>query len=270
MRPAVIALLCLAAADGCRRAPPAARPLILATTTSTQDSSLLDALLPAFERAQGIQVKVVAVGTGEALAMGARGDADVLLVHARAAEDDFMRRGLGARRLDVMHNDFVLVGPPQDPAAAKGTDAAQALRRIAAAGATFASRGDRSGTHVKEQELWRLAGVAAEGRPWHLSTGQGMAETARLASEKRAYALVDRATWLATRGTLDLGVVVAGDPRLFNPYGVIVVDPARFRRVNGPAAQAFARFLVAPATQRLIADFGVARYGEPLFVPDAR
>jgi tungstate transport system substrate-binding protein len=267
----VAAVLLAAAACSCRReAPAAARPMILATTTSTQDSGLLDVLLPRFEAAHQVQVKVIAVGTGEALAMGARGDADVLLVHARKAEDAFMARGDGALRLDVMHNDFLLIGPPADPAKAKGLDPVAALKRVAGSGSFFASRGDKSGTHVKELELWKAAGVAPEGQPWYLSAGQGMAETARIATEKRAYTLTDRATWLTLGKRLDLAVVSEGDARLFNPYGVIVVNPQKFPKVRAEAATAFARWLVAPEAQRLIGEFGVDRFGQRLYTPDAR
>jgi tungstate transport system substrate-binding protein len=260
----------IVAAGACRRASPASGAIVLATTTSTQDSGLLDELLPIFQRESGIAVRVVAVGTGEALAMGTRGDADVLLVHSRAAEDAFMRRGDGTLRLDVMHNDFVLVGPPADPAGAGGRDAVAGLQRIAAARAPFASRGDESGTHRKEQELWRLAAIETRDAPWIISTGQGMAETARVASERRAYTLIDRATWLAIHGTLDLRVVIEGDRRLFNPYGVIVVSRARHPRVNAVGAEAFARWLTSPPVQRRIGAFGLDRFGERVFIPDAR
>ncbi|MFH0901969.1 MAG: substrate-binding domain-containing protein [Pseudomonadota bacterium] len=259
-----------------------ASEIILATTTSTQDTGLLDDLVPLFGRESGIRVKAVAVGTGEAIAMGGRGDADVLLVHSRKAEDEFMAKGLGTLRLEVMHNDFVLLGPADDPADVKNTSpgtspgassgadrgAGKAFARIAAKGALFVSRGDGSGTHKKEQELWTAAGTNPDGA-WYVSTGQGMGETLRMASEKRAYTLADRGTWLAQRNTLDLQIVSEGDSRLANPYGVIVVSPARFPKVNAAAAEAFARWLVAPAVQRRIGDFGVARFGQPLFIPDA-
>jgi tungstate transport system substrate-binding protein len=261
-------LAMLVLATGCGTQSPPARELILATTTSTQDSGFLDDLVPRFERETGIRVKVVAVGTGEALAMGERGDADVLLVHARAAEDEFMRKGLGKLRLDVMHNDFVLLGPADDPAGAAGAPVTEALGRIARGSAAFASRGDRSGTHKKEEALWAAAGVTPSGA-WYLSTGQGMGETLRIANEKPAYTLADRGTWLAQKSTLALRVVSEGDPRLANPYGVIVVDPARFPRVNGAGAEAFARWLVTPAVQRRIGEFGVGRFGQALFFPDA-
>jgi tungstate transport system substrate-binding protein len=273
----LVAALALVAAAGCTRdqprapgaAAPADRALILATTTSTQDSGLLDVLLPRFEAAHTLKVKVIAVGTGEALAMGARGDADVLLVHARAAEDAFMARGDGSLRLDVMYNDFLLIGPAADPAKAKGLDPVAAFKRIAESGSLFASRGDKSGTHVKELSLWKAAGVEPAGKPWYLSAGQGMAETARIATEKRAYTLTDRATWLTLRKGLDLVPASEGDKRLFNPYGVIVVNPRKFPKVRAEAAERFARWLVTPETQKLIGEFGVDRFGQRLFVPDA-
>jgi tungstate transport system substrate-binding protein len=244
--------------------------VILATTTSTQDSGLLDDLVPIFEKQTGIKVKVIAVGTGEALAMGRRGDADVLLVHARSAEDAFMAAGFGSLRRDVMHNDFVLVGPAADPAKVRGFPIQTALKQIAGASALFATRGDGSGTHSRELALWRQAGFDPPNGAWYLSTGQGMGETARIASEKAAYLLIDRGTFLALRSVLSLAVVCEGGPDLRNPYGVIVVNPERFPGVHAEEARALADWLVSPATQRLIGQFGKARFGEPLFVPDAR
>ncbi|MBI4705340.1 MAG: substrate-binding domain-containing protein [Deltaproteobacteria bacterium] len=243
--------------------------IILATTTSTQDSGLLEVLLPRFRHSQGIEVKMVAVGTGEALAMGSRGDADVLLVHAPAKEAEFMARGDGSLRLAVMHNDFVLVGPAEDPAAVKGLDAVEALRRIAARASPFASRGDRSGTHQKELDLWKKAGLEVDKAPWRLVTGQGMGETLRVAAEKRAYTFADRGTYLALRATLDLVLLCEGGAALLNPYAVIVVSPSKFPRVHAREAEAFARWLVGPEAQKSIGELGVAKYGEPLFVPDA-
>jgi len=247
-----------------------ARAIVLATTTSTQDSGLLDVLVPAFRKSQGIEIKVVALGTGEALAMGSRGDADVLLVHAPAKELEFMARGDGSLRLAVMHNDFVLVGPPDDPAGTKGLDIIEALGRIAERARPFASRGDRSGTHTKEMELWKKAGREVEQAPWRLSTGQGMGETLRVATEKRAYVLADRGTFLAQRKTLDLVVLSEGSAALLNPYAVIVVSPTKFPNVRGMEAEAFARWLVGREAQTLIDGFGVEKFGERLFVPDAR
>ena len=254
--------------------PCAAQPsLILSTTTSTQDSGLLDDLLPRFEKATGIRVKTIAVGSGEALAMGRRGDADVLLVHSKAAEDEFMAQGFGSLRLDVMHNDFVLVGPPKDPAGVKGLATADALRQIAGKGALFASRDDRSGTHARELDLWKRAGVDPHGKPWYIATGQGMGETLTLSNEKGAYTLSDRATWLAQKSKLpNLAIVVGGtkieenaDTTLFNPYGVIPVNPAKHPNVNRALAEKFALWLTSPETQKLIASFGVDKFGQSLF-----
>lgn len=263
LRPALAALLLLAP-----QAVRAQEKIVLATTTSTADTGLLDHLLPAFEAKAKVKVKVIAVGTGEALAMGRRGDADVLLVHSRKAEDAFMADGMGSLRLDVMHNDFLLVGPPADPAKSKGLPILEALKRIHAGGAAFVSRGDDSGTHKKEQELMKAAGVSA-GFPGFLSSGQGMGESARIASEKRAYLLIDRGTYLALKKTLDLVPVSEGSRELFNPYGVIVVNPARHPKVKATSAEAFARWLVTPDAQRSIGEFGRERFGQPLFFPDA-
>jgi len=242
--------------------------IILATTTSTADTGLLDHLLPVFEARAKVKVKVIAVGTGEALAMGRRGDADVLLAHSRAAEDVFMAERWGSLRLDVMHNDFVLAGPASDPAKAKGQPIVEALRRIQATGEVFVSRGDESGTHKKEQELWKAAGVAPMGKAF-ISTGQGMGESARVASEKRAYILMDRGTFLALRKSLDMVVLSEGSQELLNPYGVIVVNPAKHPKVKAKAAEAFARWLVSPEAQALIGEFGRKQHGQPLFFPDA-
>ena len=244
--------------------------LILATTTSTQDSGLLDVLLPAFQAQTQIQVKSIAVGSGEALAMGKRGDADVLLVHSKAAEDVFMADGFGALRLDVMYNDFIVVGPPADPAKIKGSDAIEAFKKISAATAPFVSRGDQSGTHKKELDLWKKAGVDPAGKPWYIDAGQGMGETVRIASEKRAYTLIDRGTYLALNSTLDLSIVSEGAKDLLNTYRVIVVNPEKHPKVHVQAARKFAEWLVTPETQKLIGEFGRDKYGQPLFVPDAK
>jgi tungstate transport system substrate-binding protein len=249
---------------------PARAPLILACTTSTQDTGILDVLLPAFTAKHHVLVKAIAVGSGEALAMGRRGEADVLLVHSPAAESEFMAEGHGELRLDVMYNDFVLVGPAGDPARIGGVDAVEALRRIAATGAPFVSRGDQSGTHQREQELWRKAGVAPAGKGWYVSTGQGMAETARIAAEKRAYTLIDRGTWLALSARLGLPVLCEGGADLRNSYRVIVVSPTLHPKVHAREARLFARWLVSPPAQKLIGQFRRAEFGRSLFVPDAR
>lgn len=258
------ALLALACA-----ALPAQTRIILATTTSTADTGLLDHLLPAFQARTGIAVKPIAVGTGEALAMGRRGDADVLLVHSRKAEDAFMAEGFGSLRFDVMHNDFLLIGPGGDPAKAKGLPPAEALKRIAAAQAPFVTRGDDSGTHKKELDLWKAAQVAPAGA-WYLATGQGMGESTRIADQKQAYLLIDRGTYLALRKTISLVPVVEGAKELFNPYGVIVVNPAKHPRTRFAEAKRFAEWLVSEEGQALISGFGKERFGSPLFFPDAR
>ncbi len=245
------------------------RAVVLATTTSTQDSGLLDLLVPMFEKESGYSVRTVAVGTGQALALGDRGEADVVLVHAPALEREYLARGHLVNRRLVMHNDFVVVGPPGDPAGIAGmARAAAALGRIAARGARFVSRGDESGTHAKEKALWRAAGLTPRG-DWYIESGQGMGTTLVLASEKGAYTLSDRATYLAFRRRLRLDVVVEGDAPLLNVYHVLEVDPTRFPRVNGAGGRAFADFLVSPRIQAVIGRFGAERYGQPLFVPDA-
>jgi tungstate transport system substrate-binding protein len=240
--------------------------MLLATTTSTRDSGLLDELLPTFEEASGCSVKTLAVGSGEAMELGARGDADALLVHSPAAEEEFMADGHGASREPVMHNDFVIVGPADDPALiAKAGSGPAALADIAGAKDTFASRADESGTHAKELELWDAAGVEPDGS-WYVETGQGMGETLTIADQKEAYTLSDRGTFLATEN-LDSELLVEGGEELLNPYHVIVVSGDD---VNTPCAQEFSSWITSPGTQQSIADFGVAEYGEPLFFPDAQ
>ncbi len=246
--------------------------VILATTTSVQDSGLLDVLVPLFEQRTGYRVKPVAVGTGAALAMAERGEADVVLVHAPEAEREFMARGYGAERLLVMHNDFVVVGPPDDPAGIRGLSSApDALRKIAAAEVTWVSRDDRSGTDQLEKRLWREAGLSAKGARWYVTSGQGMGATLTLADQKRAYTLSDRGTFLAYRDRVDLDVLVEGDPLLLNLYHVITINPARFpqEQINAEGGRAFAQFLLSPEVQQVIAEFGREQFGQPLFVPDA-
>lgn len=243
--------------------------LILATTTSTQDSGLLDVLIPRFEAQSGYQVKTIAVGSGQALKMGEEGNADVLLVHSPGAEEAFMQAGWGKDRARVMHNDFVLLGPPADPAQIRGLDVTTALRRVAEKGALFVSRGDDSGTHALEVSLWRRLNVNPHGQPWYLETGQGMGNTLMVAAEKQAYTLSDRGTFLAYRTNVALEVLVEGDSELQNLYHVITVNPERWPQVNYAGAVAFMTFLVHPETQNLIATFGVEQYGQPLFFPDA-
>ncbi len=255
-------------------APTAPRPanpeLILATTTSTQDSGLLDALIPLFEKQTGYVVKPIAVGSGQAMAMGERGEADVLLVHSPDAELKFMAAGHGFNRRLVMHNDFIIIGPSGDPAKIKGTTAAiEALKRIAAAQALFISRGDNSGTDALEKKLWGQAGGVPKGKAWYQETGQGMGATLGIADEKNGYTISDRATYLARKQGLGLEILVEKDRPLLNIYHVIQVTPAKSSRINAAGAQAFSDFMVAAATQKLIGEFGVDKFGAPLFFPDA-
>ena len=251
--------------------------LRLATTTSTADSGLLDAILPDFEAANNARVDVVAVGTGQAIEIGQAGDADVILVHARAREDAFIEEGHGTARYDVMYNDFILVGPADDPAGVQGmATAAEALTAIAAAEASFASRGDDSGTHTKELSLWEKAGITPEG-DWYNSLGQGMGETLTFANESVAYTLTDRGTYLSMRDNLPNLVVVVGgesiaengDSSLLNPYGVIPVNPDKSEAINAELAQAFAEWITSPEVQAMIGEYGVETFGQPLFYPDA-
>ncbi|MBI5231264.1 MAG: extracellular solute-binding protein [Coriobacteriales bacterium] len=247
--------------------------VILASTTSTQDSGLFDVLIPAFEKADPeYQIKVIAVGTGEALKLGESKDADVLLVHAKADEEKFVAAGNGTERKDVMYNDFLIVGPKSDPAGVNGsTDTTAAMKAIADAGkagkATFVSRGDDSGTNKKELKLWTAAGVEPTTTvdKWYESTGQGMGETLKIASEKDGYTLVDRATYLSMQDTLDLGILLEKDKGLLNQYGVIVVTDAK----NQPGGQAFADWIVSPEGQKVIGEFGVEEFKQQLFVPNA-
>ena len=248
------------------------RDVILATTTSTQDSGLLDVLVPLFEEQTGYQVKTVSVGTGAALALGARGESDVVLVHAPASEVQWMAQGNGTERLLVMHNDFLLVGPADDPAHVKGTASAlDALKQIASAGAPFVSRGDNSGTQQLELSLWQKDGISPKGQPWYIESGTGMGQTLTIADERQAYTISDRATWLAFTGKIQLPIVVERDPVLLNVYHVMPVNPAKFPGVpiNAAGGKAFADFMVAPSTQKVIGDFGRDKYGQALFVPDA-
>ncbi len=247
---------------------PAPTNLILATTTSTADTGLLDYLLPMFEKKYNVKVKPIAVGTGEAIAMGQRGEADVLLVHSRTNEDKFMAEGYGSVRKDVMYNDFVLIGPKNDPAGAKGQTPAKAFAAIANAKAPFVSRGDNSGTHNKEKSIWTKAAVTPSG-DWFIVTGQGMGESTKIANEKQAYILIDRGTYLSLKKTLTLEIKVEGQKELFNPYGVIIVNPAKFTRVNSKDAQKFVDWITSADIQKLIGEFGVKKYGQALFTPSA-
>lgn len=246
------------------------RFITIASTTSTEQSGLFGHLLPAFMARTGIAARVVAVGTGQALRLGERGDADVVLVHDEASELKFVADGFGVERREVMYNDFVVVGPKSDPAGARGRDAAAALSRIAAAGRPFASRGDDSGTHKAELRLWREAGVEPKSGAgaWYRETGSGMGPTLNIAAAMDAYALTDRGTWLSFKNRQDLEILVEGDNRLFNQYGVTLVNPARHPHVKAADGRAFIDWLTGPEGQRAIAEFKIG--AEPLFFPNAR
>jgi tungstate transport system substrate-binding protein len=250
----------------------AGKTVILATTTSTQDSGLLDVLVPLFEKETGYVVKTISVGSGQAMALGRKGEADVLLVHSPAAEQQLVQEGFGVNRRLVMHNDFVLLGPPADPGRIRGAATTkEALARIVEKGALFVSRGDDSGTHAKEKGLWKAAGISPAGQKWYQETGLGMGETLNVASEKGGYALADRGTFLARNkaSPLRLQILVEGEPLLLNVYHVIEVNPARWPKVNAAGARAFADFVVSTRAQEIIGRFGVEKVGAPLFVPDA-
>lgn len=246
------------------------KSIILATTTSTQDSGLLDVLIPIFEKKTGYFVKTIAVGSGQAMAMGQKGEADVLLVHSPAAEKKFVAEGYGINRRIVMHNDFVIVGPPEDSAKIKGTkSASEAFKKIASTQALFLSRGDESGTHVKEMDIWKKAVVNPEGEKWYQQTGLGMGQTLSVAAEKKGYTLTDRGTYLAFKKNLGLDILVEGDAILLNVYHVIEVNPAKWPKVNVAGGKVFADFMVSRETQEIIKTFGVDKFGSPFFFPDA-
>jgi tungstate transport system substrate-binding protein len=253
-------------------AAPQSQPktIILATTTSTQDTGLLDTLIPLFEKKTGYMVKTIAVGSGQAMAMGTKGEADVLLVHSPAAEEKFMANGMGINRKLIMHNDFVVVGPANDPARVKGSKVTtDAFKKIAAAQALFLSRGDNSGTNAKEKAIWKAAGINPEGEKWYQQTGLGMGQTLNIAAEKKGYTLTDRGTYLSLKKNLNLDIVSEGDAILLNIYHCIEVNPAKWPKVNIAGAKAFNDFMVAKETQAIIKTFGVDKYGAPLFFPDA-
>lgn len=244
--------------------------IILATTTSTQDSGLLDALLPVFQKQSGYFVKTIAVGSGQAIAMGAKGEADVLLVHSPGDEKKFMDEGGGLRRQLIMHNDFIIVGPAVDPAGLKAAHSApEAFKKIAGTKSLFMSRGDKSGTHAKEKKIWETAGITPDGQSWYQQTGLGMGQTLGVAAEKKGYTLADRGTYLALQKNLGLAVLCQGDKSLLNIYHVIEVSPQKWPKVNAAGAKAFADFMVAADTQKLIGAFGIEQFGAPLFTPDA-
>jgi tungstate transport system substrate-binding protein len=250
-------------------AAPANPDLILATTTSTQDSGLLDVLVPDFQAKSGYRVKVIAVGSGAALEMGQKGDADVLLVHAPSSEVKLVDSGDVKDRRLVMHNDFIIVGPEADPAGIKGmTSVGDAFKKIAAGQSPFVSRGDNSGTQQKEMAIWSAAGLKPAGS-WYQESGQGMGATLKIASEKSAYTITDRATYLASKANLSLVILVEGDKALYNVYHVMVVNPDKHAKVNVIGATAFADYITSADVQKMIAEFGVSKYGQALFIADA-
>jgi tungstate transport system substrate-binding protein len=262
---ALAGLLALAAA-----ACGGGKEIILATTTSTQDTGLLDVLVPKFKEESGYNVKVIAVGSGEALAMADRGDADAVLAHAPSSEQELVDKGSVINRQLVMHNDFVIVGPANDPAGIRGmTSATEALTTIADQKAPFISRGDDSGTDKLEKSLWKKVGLSPAGQGWYEESGQGMGATLQIANQRSAYTISDRGTYLAQSSNLDLEVLVEGDPVLLNIYHVMQVNPEQFNRVNGKGGQAFVEFMVSKETQDIISNFGVEKYGRPLFIADA-
>lgn len=265
-------LIILLAAGGCskpqqsqqpKESAPENKTVVLATTTSTKDSGLLDQLLPAFEQKSGYQVKVISQGTGQALKTGELGDCDVVLVHSRAAEDEFVKNGFGVNRQDVMYNDYLIVGPAKDPAIAKGLPVLQALPKIAAAKVKFLSRGDDSGTHKKELELWALLSKKKPAGDWYLAVGKGMGDTLIMASELSAYTLADRGTYASMKDKLKLEILVEGDKNLLNPYGVIAVNPAKHPKVNNKGAMALVEFITSPAGKEIINGYKVN--GQQLF-----
>lgn len=243
-----------------------AQSIVMSSTTSTEQSGLFTHLLPAFKQATGIDIKVVALGTGQALDMGRRGDADVVFVHDRAAEEKFVADGFGLKRQAVMYNDFVLIGPKADPLATKGKDIVEAMKKIAAGNGAFISRGDKSGTHAAELRFWKMAGLDAKGSGYR-ECGCGMGPALNIAASSGAYLLADRGTWLNFKNRADLAILVEGDKRLFNQYGVMVVNPARHPQVKQAEAQKFVDWIVSPAGQNAIAAYKIG--GEQLFFPNA-
>jgi tungstate transport system substrate-binding protein len=270
LRASLVRTACLLLACACAPAALAQRFITVASTTSTEQSGLFGHLLPIFEQKTGIEVRVVALGTGQALDLARRGDADVVFVHAKSAEEEFLSEGHGVQRFPVMYNDFVVIGPKADPVGiAGGTDTLDALRKIKGAGAAFVSRGDRSGTHIAEVNLWIAAGVdiAKEKGPWYRETGQGMGPALNTASSMNAYLLSDRATWLAFRNRGELAILVEGDRRLMNQYGVMLVSPERHPHVKRAEGQAFIDWVVSQEGQAAIADYEIE--GQQLFFPNA-
>ena len=252
------------------KAAPKQKNIILATTTSTQDTGLLDVLIPIFEKQTGYFVKTIAVGSGQAMKMGEKGEADVMLVHSPDAEKKFIEDGYGINRQLVMHNDFIIVGPGADPAKIKGVkSSAGAMKMIAQTQSLFLSRGDNSGTHAKEKTLWKKAEITPAGQKWYQETGLGMGQTLSVAAEKKGYTLADRGTYLSLKKNLGLDILVEGDAALLNIYHVIEVNSAKWPKANAAGAKAFADFMVSKKTQEIIKTFGVDKYGSPLFFPDA-
>ena len=246
------------------------KELILATTTSTDHSGLLDVLLPPFEERYQVRVKVIAVGTGAAIRIAKDGNSDLILVHARSLEDEFMSEGYGTKRYQVMHNDFVIVGPADDMAQIEGeSDVVAALKRIASSEADFVSRGDNSGTHLREMNLWEIAEIKPQGS-WYIESGSGMTSTLRIANEKRTYTLSDRGTYLHLQKELDLVVLCQGDKLLFNSYGIIPVSPQKYPWVKYDSAMKLVEYITGKEGQEIIGQYGVAKFGEPLFIPDAQ
>ncbi|MCU0489795.1 MAG: substrate-binding domain-containing protein [Anaerolineales bacterium] len=265
-----LSVLVLAACAEPTTQAPASKKLILATTTSTQDSGLLDELIPIFEQTTGVDIEVIAVGTGQALQLGEDGNADVLLVHSRAKEDEFMAAGHGIRREDVMYNDFLIAGPAADPAGIKGmSSVVEAFKKMAASQSPFISRGDESGTHTKELSIWKKAALEPAG-DWYISAGQGMGEVLTMAEEQQAYTLSDRATYLARlKNGLKLEILSEGDPLLFNPYGVIAVNPAKNDKIQAELADQFIDWLISLPIQEKIGEFGRAEFDQSLFNPSS-
>jgi tungstate transport system substrate-binding protein len=265
----IIAISVLIAAVVICAQEPKIKDVILATTTSTVDSGLLDYVVPIFEKESGYRVKTIAVGSGQALKMGERGEADVLLTHAMQAEKPLVDSGMVRNYRLVMHNDFIITGPPEDPANIKDKSIAEALKAIFESAGPFISRGDDSGTNKMELSLWNRAGLNPKGAKWYLESGQGMGATLLMASEKKGYTLSDRGTYLAERSNIKLDILLEGDPSLLNIYHVMEVNPEKFGKVNAEGAKAFDDFMVSPATQKLIGEFGKDKFGQPLFFPDA-
>ena len=264
------ALLLTLVAFGVPSVMAAPKTIILATTTSTQDSGLLDVLLPVFEKDTGYFVKAISVDSGQAMKMGEKGEADVLLVHSPDAERKMVEQGFAVNRRLVMHNDFIIVGPSADPARIKDVKSSRdALKKIAAANALFLSRADNSGTNALEKKLWKSIVMNPEGQKWYQQTGLGMGETLNVTAEKKGYTITDRGTYLALKKTLGLDILVEGDPSLLNIYHVMEVNPAKWPKVNFAGAKAFADFMVSKKAQEIVKTFGVAKFGAPLFFPDA-